>query len=194
MRVLRMEAQRRVANVIAAKSMNRKFIGTVAGWLGSIPVGRALDSTRPGKGKIYLPNPVEDPLVVRGVGTDFEKQAQIGGLLVLPTVEGNAASTEILEIKGPEEIRLKREFKGDVALRQLTGRSDLSDNPRVHVTADFQGTGYKTAPKIDQSRVYDSVFHRLEAEGGILIFPEGGSHDRTELLPLKRKYLFEKSS
>ena len=188
MRVLRTEATRRVANVIAAKSMKRKFVGTVAGWIGSIPVGRALDSTKPGKGKIYLPDPRADPLLVRGVGTDFEKQAQIGGLLVLPTVEGNTASAEILEIHGPEEIRLKREFKGDVAIQQLTGRSDFDDESQANLTGEFEGTKYKTAPKIDQSKVYDSVFHTLEADGGILIFPEGGSHDRTELLPLKRKY------
>ena len=186
MRVLRMESHRRVANVIAAKSMNRKFIGTVARWTGSIPVGRALDSTKPGRGKIYLPSPTDDPLLVRGVDTDFEKQAQVGGLLVLPTMEGETASSEILEIHGPAEIRLKKEFKGDMALRQLTGSSDSSDKTQVNLTEEFEGTTYKTAPKIDQSKVYDSVFHTLEADGGVLIFPEGGSHDRTELLPLKR--------
>ena len=186
MRVLRTEAHRRISNLIAEKSMHRKFIGTLAEAIGSIPVGRALDSTKPGKGKIYLPSPAKDPLVVRGVGTDFERQAQKGGLLVLPTVNGNAANAEILEIRGPEEILLKREIKGDDGLKQLTGLSNV--DAAVEPAPGFEGTEYKTAPKIDQTKVYDSVFHRIQHGGCVCIFPEGGSHDRTELLPLKRTW------
>ena len=52
-------------------------------------------------------------------------------------------------------------------------------------SGEFQGTVYKLAPKIDQSKVYDAVFRRLSDGGCVGIFPEGGSHDRTELLPLK---------
>jgi glycerol-3-phosphate O-acyltransferase/dihydroxyacetone phosphate acyltransferase len=33
--------------------------------------------------------------------------------------------------------------------------------------------------------VYNKVLNKLEKGGCIGIFPEGGSHDRTELLPLK---------
>ncbi len=48
-----------------------------------------------------------------------------------------------------------------------------------------EGTKFKIAPHVDQTMVYDSVFERLRAGGCIGIFPEGGSHDRTQLLPLK---------
>lgn len=184
MRVLRTEAHRRISNLIAEKSMHRKFIGSLAEAMGSIPVGRALDNTKPGKGKIYLPSPAKDPLVVRGNGTDFEKQAQKGGLLVLPTISGNAANAEILDIHGPEEILLKREFKGEDALKQLTGLNNI--NGAIELAPGFEGIEYKTAPKVDQTKVYDSVFHRIQHGGCVCIFPEGGSHDRTELLPLKR--------
>src|SRR5262249_46437859 len=44
---------------------------------------------------------------------------------------------------------------------------------------------YKVAPKVDQTQVYEAVFQRLNEGGCVGIFPEGGSHDRTELLPLK---------
>ncbi|KAL9027763.1 MAG: hypothetical protein Q9196_003757 [Gyalolechia fulgens] len=191
MRVIKTEAQRRIAWLIAEKSMKRKFIGAAAGLLGPVTVGRALDSTKPGTGKIYLPDPKGDPFLIRGNGTRFDKEAEVGGLLVLPTVNGLAANAEIAEVHGPEEIRLKKEFKGDVALGQLTGEGKIStdrsssDNPRHEIQDSFQGTSYKTAPKVDQTEVYNAVFDRLNAGGCIGIFPEGGSHDRTELLPLK---------
>lgn len=173
--------------------MKRKFIGAAASMLGPVSVGRALDSTKAGTGKIYLPDPRGDPLLIRGHGTKFDKEAEVGGLLVLPTVNGLAANAEIAKIHGPEEIRLKKEFKGDVAMGQLTGRSDLSEDAPLtddyaHKEQDnYEGTSYKTAPKVDQTEVYNAVFDRLNAGGCIGIFPEGGSHDRTELLPLKRK-------
>ncbi len=185
-----MEAGRRIAWLIAEKSMRRRFIGGLARAAGSVPVGRALDSTKPGTGKIYLPDADNDPTLVRGVGTQFEKECQIGGLLVLPTVNGIAANSEILEIRGDEEIKLKKEFKGDTATEQLTGKAKVEGEENKAETSDiekqdFHGTSYKTAPKVDQSFVYDAVFERLQSGGCVGIFPEGGSHDRTELLPLK---------
>ena len=188
-----MEAQRRISFLIAEKSMHIKFIGATARAAGAIPVARALDMTKPGTGKIYLPNPDYDLSLIRGVGTLFEKETQIGGLLVLPSIDGTAASAEILEIHNDEEVRLKKEFKGDAPLKQLTGREPSGNhqidiekvNGPTGVSEGFSGTSFKTAPKIDQTMVYDAVFERLESGGCVGIFPEGGSHDRTELLPLK---------
>jgi len=195
MRVIRMEAHRRISFLIAEKSMRRRFIGWFARSVGAVPVARAMDSVKPATGKIYLPDPVDDPTLVRGVGTKFDgPEVQIGGLLVLPSVNGEAANAEILEVHGPEEIRLKKEFKGVNALRQLTGREDVTQDGKSiggagggekDLADGFEGTTFKTAPKVDQTKVYDAVFERLNAGGCVGIFPEGGSHDRTELLPLK---------
>ena len=44
---------------------------------------------------------------------------------------------------------------------------------------------FKIHSLLDQSSVFEAVFERLERGNAIGIFPEGGSHDRTELLPLK---------
>ena len=194
MRVLRTEAHRRIASLIAEKSIKRSFVGPASRIMGAISVGRALDKTTPGKGKIYMPDPVNDPMLVRGIDTQFDHEAQIGGLLVLPSVNGDAANAEILEIRGPEEVKLKREFKGPDAVKQLTGRDDTNEdrqlldsvgNGQKGVSNAFKGTPYKIAPKVDQTKVYDAVFDRLNAGDCVCIFPEGGSHDRTELLPLK---------
>ncbi|CAK1364282.1 Glycerol-3-phosphate O-acyltransferase 1 [Cercospora beticola] len=185
MRVVRHDAHRRIAFLVAEKSMRRKFIGFMAGLVGSVPVGRALDLKKPAKGKIFLPDPEGDPCLIRGTGTDFTSGEYMrSGLLVLPSVNNQAANSEIEEIISATELRLKKPFKGDVALKQLTGKP-LDGNDENSNTEKFEGTPFSVAPHVDQSHVYNDVFNHLHRGGCIGIFPEGGSHDRTELLPLK---------
>lgn len=194
MRVVKKESDRRIQFLIADKSMKRKFIGAMAGLTGVVPVGRAMDATKPAKGMVYLPDPINDPCLLRGVGTNFEDPLfMVGGSIVLPKVDNKAATAEILEIKGPEEIRLKRGFKGGVAMQQLTGRNDMTKDgtfiegasQKKGVADGFDGINFLVAPKLDQTEVYDAVHAVLHHGGSIGIFPEGGSHDRTDLLPLK---------
>lgn len=142
---------------------------------------------------IYLPDPIHDPTLVRGVGTKFgEGEGEVQGMLFLPSIKGQTgASVDIAQIIGPEEIRLKRPLKGKVAMRQLTGRDDIDDNGNFKnkelkgPAPGYEGTKFKLAPHTDQTKVYEAVFARLRNGGCVGIFPEGGSHDRTELLPLK---------
>lgn len=176
MKAVQQEAGRQISFLIAEKSFRRKFIGTLSRAVGAVSVSRAMDLTRKATGRIYLAKPDEDNLMIRGEGTKFTEECAVNGLLVLPTPSdgGNAASAEIAEIIDDETIRLKKEFRGNTAMKQLTTHSDSG-----------RGTNYKVAPKIDQTQVYEAVFARLNGGGCIGIFPEGGSHDRTELLPLK---------
>ncbi|ROT36602.1 acyltransferase [Sodiomyces alkalinus F11] len=191
-RTLRNDAGRRVSLLIAQKSVHG-FIGWGSRQVGSVPVGRPQDSAKPGSGFVYLPDPINDPTLIRGVGTKFgEGEGEVGGMIFLPsTKKETGASVDIAEVISPEEIRTKRPFKGKVALQQLTGRDDIDEdgkyiNKQVHGCKEgFQGTKYKLAPKVDQTKVYEAVFDRLRNGGCVGIFPEGGSHDRTELLSLK---------
>ena len=195
MRVIRTDAHRRASLLIAEKSTKRKFIGWMAKKMGALSVGRALDQTKSASGRIYMPDPDNDPLLIRGVGTNFESSdVQIGGLVVLPSINHVAANAEIADVTGPEEMRLKKPFKGDVAYQQLTGRQqEHKEDPKSEETVDEQikkarndeGTKFSTAPKVDQTKVYEAVFDKLSRGGCVGIYPEGGSHDRTELLPLK---------
>ncbi|CAG7937050.1 unnamed protein product [Penicillium olsonii] len=190
MRVIRSEAHRRISWLIAEKSFRRKFIGFLARGIGTLPVARAMDNLKPGTGTIYLPDPINEPTLLRGVGTNFEgKPFEKDGTIALPTVNGTSHSTAIAEVRGPEELVLKKPFKARDALVQLTGRQDIDSEGNFTGTAsdnaEFKGTKFKVAPHVDQTAVYQAVFKRLGSGGCVGIFPEGGSHDRTTLLPLK---------
>ncbi|OJJ49449.1 hypothetical protein ASPZODRAFT_59690 [Penicilliopsis zonata CBS 506.65] len=192
MRVIRSEAHRRISWLIAEKSFKRKFIGLLARGIGTVPVARAMDNLKPGAGTIYLPDPVYQPTLVRGVGTNFEGPGyEVEGTIALPTINGTSHSAPIAEIRGPQELVLKKPFRARDALFQLTGRQDITDDGKFEDQvsqqnlSDFQGTKFKVAPHVDQTAVYQAVFARLNAGGCVGIFPEGGSHDRPDLLPLK---------
>ncbi|KAI1106614.1 glycerol-3-phosphate acyltransferase [Jackrogersella minutella] len=190
-RTLKNEANRRVGLLIAEKSVHG-FIGWGSRQTGSVPVGRAQDKAKPASGLIYLPDPINDPTLIRGVGTNFEKEAEVGGMIFLPSAKGESGSSiDISKIIGPEEVRIKRPFKGKLPILQLTGWDDVDDKGNLSnrelkgIKDGYPGTKFKLAPHIDQTEVYKAVFTRLRSGGCIGIFPEGGSHDRTELLPLK---------
>lgn len=191
-RTLRQEAGRRVSLLIAQKSVHG-FIGWGSRQVGCVPVGRSQDKTSPAAGTIYLPDPVHDPTLLRGVGTNFgEGKGQTSGMVFLPPGKDTASvSSDIAEILGPEEVRIKRPFKGQLAMQQLTGRDDIDEHGKFKnkdvkgAAPGYEGTKFKTAPHIDQTKVYEAVFSRIKNGGCVGIFPEGGSHDRTELLPIK---------
>ncbi|KAJ6108236.1 hypothetical protein N7523_009559 [Penicillium sp. IBT 18751x] len=191
MRVIRSEAHRRISWLIAEKSFRRKFIGLLARGIGTLPVARAMDNLKPGTGTIYLPDPVNEPTLLRGIGTNFEGPGfEKEGTIALPTINGTSHSSAIAEIRGPEELILKKPFKHRDALFQLTGRNDIGNDGTFSGDAaeqvpDFKGSKFKVAPHVDQTAVYEAVFARLNAGGCVGIFPEGGSHDRPSLLPLK---------
>ncbi|CAG8436451.1 3838_t:CDS:10 [Diversispora eburnea] len=165
--ILMKNCQRKVSFLIAEKSMKRKYVGAMARALNAIPVTRPQDLAKLGEGKIYLKDRVKEPTRINGINTRFTKQLTVKGQISLPDDRG---SSEIIEIISDTELRIKKEFKDLKALELLT---------------QPDGTFYKCLPRIDQSQVYEAVFKTLNAGNCIGIFPEGGSHDRTEILPLK---------
>lgn len=86
--------------------------------------------------------------------------------------------------------RLSREFitlgKGGASDVKATHRvqAELSRLTELDPTTP-SGLAYKILPHIDQHDVYGHVYKKLNEGGLIGIFPEGGSHDRPDLLPLK---------
>lgn len=159
------EAGRRILFLVAAKLYSRKFIGLVSRSQLSIPVVRAQDNLRPATGKIFVDFD-DDPLTIRGKGTKFTQECMVKGLVALPQSLG---ACEVAEIVSDTELKIRKEFK------RLTKVETLLR----------QGSLFKAADKVDQKQVYHTVFEHLNHGHCIGIFPEGGSHDRTSLLPLK---------
>lgn len=162
---VRREAQRRVSFLIATKSYNEPIIGPLSRVQLSIPVSRAQDTLVPGTGKITV-NLDSDGLRVFGQGTHFTQECMVRGLIALPKSLG---ASEIAEIISDTELIIKKEFKKSDKIRELLTK----------------GTVFKVADKIDQKQVYNFVFNHLSNGHCLGIFPEGGSHDRTDLLPIK---------
>ncbi|AEY98173.1 FAFR489Wp [Eremothecium gossypii FDAG1] len=155
---------RRVSFLVAAKSLTRRAVGTFARCAMSIGVMRAQDNLQSAPGRIRV-DP-SNPRRLLGEGTRFTA-FQEKGLIGLPKSLGNV---DIESIQSDTELTLRKEFK--------------MQKPEVRSLLEH-GTSFKYAAKVDQSQVYHRVFEHLAHNQCIGIFPEGGSHDRTDLLPLK---------
>ncbi|EER42548.1 glycerol-3-phosphate O-acyltransferase [Histoplasma capsulatum H143] len=174
LRNLRCYAGRRTSLLTANKTMRDPYIGTMTRLMGAVSVVRPTDLVKPAEGTICLPDPENDPTLVRGQGTNFTNTRFMeGGLIVLPRVgRMNVEQQVIAEILGPEELRLRRPFK-------------VFDNDHPLYDGLRNGTPFNVVPFVDQSRMFDFVYRELCDGGCVGIFPEGGSHDRPNLLPLK---------
>ncbi|KAG0166094.1 hypothetical protein DFQ30_007588 [Apophysomyces sp. BC1015] len=158
---------RRVSFLIAEKSMHQKAIGFCARLIKSIPVIRPQDRAIAGNGRLQLLNRKSDPTRINGINTSFTVQLRPRDSIVLPNGVG---MTEVVEIVSDTELVIKKELKDLKALALLTSN---------------EGAPYECMPHIEQESVYQCVHEELNAGECITVFPEGGSHDRAELLPLK---------
>ncbi|KAL9933544.1 hypothetical protein V8E36_007720 [Tilletia maclaganii] len=198
---VRRASGRRVAFLIAEKSIKRKFVGAAARVMQSIPVARAADSAKAGSGLITA-HP-DDPCILLGLNTRFTKEVVPKGQIQLPKFTGHFA-VEVVEVISDTEVRIKKAVTNDKAKAALRGEvpppppgapnQPNTDKARAAAAKDAKDVGewegqrgckYKTLPFIDQTMMYASVYKRLAEGGSLGIFPEGGSHDRTDLLPLK---------
>jgi glycerol-3-phosphate O-acyltransferase/dihydroxyacetone phosphate acyltransferase len=129
-----------------------------------------MDVVKKVEGRIYFAEDDEGQLrIVRGVATAFcDSSFQIGGSIHV-TIGVQTIKLEILSINGPEKLVIKKP-PGDEIAQLMT---------------DHEGFDFKVSPKMDQTAVYEAVFDKLKSDGCVGIFPEGGSHDRTDLLSLQ---------
>lgn len=165
---VRRESGRRISFLTAAKSMDRAFVGLAARLAQSIPVARAQDYAFVGKGTIRLSE--QDPLTILGTDTQFTKDFEKPRSQMLLPRNLGSSTAEVIEVVSDTELRLKKEFP----------RKAVED-----LKTKTEGVSFKVLPHVDQSNMYSAVYQRLTEGGSIGIFPEGGSHDRTDLLPLK---------
>ncbi|KAF8902117.1 glycerol-3-phosphate O-acyltransferase [Gymnopilus junonius] len=172
------ETNRHVQFLTAAKSMERRWVGLFTRMMGSIPVARAADYAKPGLGRISL-SP-DDPCLVIGDGTKFLTEFT-PRMQIMFSKSVNSAVAEVSEVISDTQLRVKREFGGESGKGTSRIREKLVELQAEGIT----GLEYKKLPFVDQQDMYRHVYQCLKEGGSIGIFPEGGSHDRTDLLPLK---------
>jgi glycerol-3-phosphate O-acyltransferase/dihydroxyacetone phosphate acyltransferase len=161
--MMRAHCGREVRFIIAEKSMHRPIIGTFARAMGAVPVIRPQDvRSHSGTGKFASSN----GRVITGVDTKFSTDLRVGDVVqwsVPSKVE--KISAQVLTVDSDTQITMTMDIKEDDAITTPTQ--------------------FQVSPRIDHSEMYAEVYNTLSNGGSIGIFPEGGSHDRTSLLPLK---------
>ncbi|PVU92109.1 hypothetical protein BB559_003840 [Furculomyces boomerangus] len=165
--ILLKHSPRRVYFLIAASSMKKRIVGFYARILRAIPVERAMDNKVKGIGRIKLETRYEDPRKLTGIGTKFTQEFVVGDRI---SIEAGKFQTKVEEILSDTELLVSNEIKSLEVLEPLT-----SEN----------GAKYDKVPPMDQHEMYKAVYERLNNGECIGIFPEGGSHDQSKLLPLK---------
>lgn len=158
-------AKRQVFMIEAASSYRSKWMGIWSRWSGAIPVERPQDLLALKEGTIKYANYAEDELSIVGKGTHFLRDCGPKSLLGMPNSGGNA---KIAEVISDTELRLAAPMKKQSGIDALK-----------------RGTKFLVAPRIDNHQLFNSVFDALEAGTCIGIAPEGGSHDRPELMEFK---------
>eukprot|EP00543_Licmophora_paradoxa_P001221 CAMPEP_0202449092 /NCGR_PEP_ID=MMETSP1360-20130828/7852_1 /ASSEMBLY_ACC=CAM_ASM_000848 /TAXON_ID=515479 /ORGANISM="Licmophora paradoxa, Strain CCMP2313" /LENGTH=698 /DNA_ID=CAMNT_0049066911 /DNA_START=78 /DNA_END=2174 /DNA_ORIENTATION=+ len=180
--------EHKISYLIAEKSWNRRVIGDLAWALDAVPVKRAQDSSQKGIGTITMgktlielqtsakdsdddddnnQNKTKVPLIeVEGFGTKFTKQLTLGDKIRPP---GVVIAMKVVQLESDTSLFL-----------DATGIDQQNELPTTTTPVTFE-----ILKKVDQKVVYEKVLDKLASGGAIGIFPEGGSHDRTDLLPLK---------
>lgn len=126
-----------------------------------VPVVRPQDLATKGKGQLVVN--ATSHFILNGQDTDFVSQVSPRDTIVL----SKTMSFEVQEVISATEIKLKKELTSEAI-------EHISHSP-----------AYKVIPHVDQHVLYEKVHEKLNEGESIVIFPEGGSHDRSEMLPLK---------
>ena len=152
---------RPVRFLMADKSLHQPVIGQFGRMFDSVPVVRPQDVPLvPGEGKMIK----TDGQTILGEGTKFSKLNK-GDVLIWAVPGCDKCRAQVSRICSDTEVEVTVPI------------------PPEHVLTE--PTDYKSSRRIDHSEMYAKVYDTLQKNHCIGIFPEGGSHDHTSLLPLK---------
>ena len=193
---------------MAEASWKRRIIGDIAWALDVVPVKRAQDdakkgigyitkfvydnsddnsSTAPGETTTTTTIPSNKMITVIGQDTKFTTQVNKGDKI---RPNGTAIGVKIVDIVDDtcllvdgegidfNDEQASKPFRTGSNIHSSTGTSSGEGGDKDKVTFDI-------LKRVDQKVVYAKVLDKLAQGGCVGIFPEGGSHDRTDLLPLK---------
>jgi glycerol-3-phosphate O-acyltransferase/dihydroxyacetone phosphate acyltransferase len=161
----------KVSYLMAEASWKRRIVGDIAWAMDVVPVRRAQDGAKLGAGKaVFQQQDYENTKVlsVEGEGTTFTEQLAKGDK-IRPV--GTATAVKVTEVVDNTTL--------------LVDGTDIPEEELEPVFGKKEAIQFDILKRVDQKVVYEKVLDRLADGGCVGIFPEGGSHDRTDLLPLK---------
>lgn len=161
--MIRAHCGRPVRFIIAKKSMDRPIIGHFARLMNAVPVVRPQDMpSQVGVGELVA----MDSVTVKGQQTTFTTTIGHGDVIQWVVPGRTSKSTaQVIAIIDDTTLTVSLPIAADECITRPTT--------------------FKVSRRIDHSEMYAEVYGTLERGECIGIFPEGGSHDRTSLLPLK---------
>ncbi|CAM9390604.1 unnamed protein product [Phaeothamnion confervicola] len=149
----------KVGFLIAQKSWNQPVVGFFARIMACIPVMRPQDAA------VKFPSSEKirgSGTLVTGMNTTFLKNVKPGDKI---RFRGNPEQLKVKEVVSNTELVLV--------------------DPVPPECEEVSRACWDVLRYVDQSKVFGAVHVALAQGRAIGIFPEGGSHDRTDLLPLK---------
>lgn len=185
---------RPISYLMAEASWKRRIVGDLARALQVIPVTRAQDVAVKGAGRIQMNATVE--------GTDQGENKDNSSDKTLTNVE--STTTTRMTVQGHEGTQFTTQTKIGDKIQWSNDNNEQSATTHVARIVEIHSdthmivecidapsptttttTAYDILPQVPLQQVFGKVLDRLALHGAIGIFPEGGSHDRTDLLPLK---------
>ena len=154
-----------VGFIAAAKSCRKPYEGALIRSLDAIPVERPQDIAVEGSGLVIF----KDMKYIQGNKTRFKTEVNVGDIIYIKETTYKLKVEEVVS-----DIKL---------IVKPPKKQEVENVPSSMVMKSSKK--FKIIPNIDHSKFYDSVFQRINQGKSIGIFPEGGSHDRSDLLPLK---------
>lgn len=152
---------RKIRFLMAASSLKHWLIGFFGKLMQSIPVERPLDKSKKATGRLVK----KDNHNFSGIGTEFMTECFGEDKVIYFSSGPELYSFPVKRVHSDSLVEVSK------SIEQLSISSD--------------GIPFLVGGSLDHSSMYSAVYQVLNAGGTVGIFPEGGSHDRTSMLPLK---------
>lgn len=175
---------RKVSYLCAKKSFDRLTVGTFAKALNAIPVVRPQDLTKRGTGAITLKSSPSSSssssILLHGTPdtlftSQLKPRSTITFIMTPSSPTAFTITAEVVEVVSDTEVYVKN----------FTSEQEPDTSKLFREMMGAPGYPFKITPHIDQAAMFSAVYEKLAQRECIGIFPEGGSHDRAEFLPLK---------
>lgn len=181
--VMMIAASKRPVNfLIAEKSTRHNILKYLVKFMNVVPVTRPIDKKKEGKGLIKLVD--ISSCTMKGEGTSFKAQMKMNDtiriiiknpILRLPEV----FLFRVKEILDDETLKFA---PNEELFETLKSSESLKKISETCLEIKYK---FSILPKVNQRDVFKGTLDTLEQQKIIGIFPEGGSHDQTQLIEVK---------